>query len=361
MSNNRVSKWDNIKCLLIILVAVGHFANQFTDDYSLMRMVSIFIYSFHMPLFIFMSGLLSRKINKNAAFQWDKPVYFIMIGYLLKIITYLIKAAFRQDPIFELFGDDKLPWYMFAMAAFMAINYALRKIDWKIILPASVLLACLAGYVPWIGSFLYISRILVFFPFYYLGYILNPQKVMEFTKKFWVKASSVGILLLAGYLSVAKIGEVYPWIRMFTGRNAYEFIHIEGCGFYHRVIFYVIALMMGLAIVSLVPERYHAGVSRIGRNTLQIYFWHRLVLYVIMYSGAAEFLRMTCPKTWMILFLLAAVVLCDILSMQFFALPLDLLKALQYRIKRRIRYVHLLWRYAKLHHGIRNIIRVRIS
>ncbi len=353
MCKNRVSKWDNIKCLLIILVAVGHFANQFAEDYSTMRIVAFFIYSFHMPLFIFMSGLLSKKLDKDSSFQWDKPVYFIMIGYLIKIITYLIKAAFHKDPIFEFWGDDKLPWYMFAMAAFLIINYLIRNIDWKVILPGSVLIACLAGYVTWIGSFLYISRILVFFPFYYLGYILNPEKVMEFTGKIWVKISSVAILFFAGYLSAAKITEIYPWIRMFTGRNAYEFIHIEGCGFYHRVIFYIIALVMGLAIISLVPNKNNKKLSRIGRNTLQIYFWHRLILYVIMYSGMAELLKTVCPNGWMVLFLTMAVILCDILSASFFALPLDLLKAAQLKMKRGGRYVHLFLRYVKLHYGLR--------
>ena len=77
----RVCIWDNLKCVLIFLVVVGHFVNQFEDESSIMRSISFFIYSFHMPLFIFLSGLLEKRWEENRPFQWTKPVYYILIGY----------------------------------------------------------------------------------------------------------------------------------------------------------------------------------------------------------------------------------------------------------------------------------------
>lgn len=53
---------DNIKSVLILFLVFGHFTNLNRND-SLMAWINKVIYSFHMPLFIFTSGFLSRNIN----------------------------------------------------------------------------------------------------------------------------------------------------------------------------------------------------------------------------------------------------------------------------------------------------------
>ena len=155
----RISIWDNLKCFLMLSVVLGHFVNQYSDS-SFMRSMSIILYSYHMPLFIFVAGLLQKKWNPDHPFQWDKPVYYIILGYLLKIGIYTIKILFHQEAVFSLFTDTGIPWYMFAMAAYMVLAWLLRNRSYKIWLPLSVLLALLAGYVVEIGSFLYISCLL---------------------------------------------------------------------------------------------------------------------------------------------------------------------------------------------------------
>ena len=55
---------------------------------------------------------------------------------------------------------------MFAMAAFMLMTYLLRELPLWFVMPISIIdSACLAGYDTNIGSFLYLSRIIVFFLF----------------------------------------------------------------------------------------------------------------------------------------------------------------------------------------------------
>jgi fucose 4-O-acetylase-like acetyltransferase len=53
---------DNIKFVLILFIVYGHFTDLNRND-SLMAGINNVIYSFHMPLFIFTSGFLSRNIN----------------------------------------------------------------------------------------------------------------------------------------------------------------------------------------------------------------------------------------------------------------------------------------------------------
>ena len=55
MTNIRNTYWDTVKGILIVLVVIGHTGTMMGD-----RWLSV-IYSFHMPLFMFVSGFFSRK------------------------------------------------------------------------------------------------------------------------------------------------------------------------------------------------------------------------------------------------------------------------------------------------------------
>ena len=327
-AKERIYKWDNLKALLMITVVLGHFTNQFAAGEGalpLFRGMSIWIYSFHMPLFIFMSGLMCRKWDERSAFSWRKPVYFAMIGYLMKLFIYFIKIGFGKHPHFMFLSDTGIPWYMFAMAAFMVLGYMVRKQDPTKVLLASVAIACAAGYVNSIGSFLNLSRIIVFFPCYYLGYVLVEKDVREFASSKWLKLPSVLVIALVTWACFGMTNVFYPYIRLFTARNAYALIHVAKCGFMDRLAFYGIALLMGGAIMCLTPNIRIPLLDKIGQRTLQIYFWHRLILYVISYSGLVTLMQRHLGAGWIPAYLLLALILTAILSAKIFSLPLDLL------------------------------------
>lgn len=331
----RVFIWDNLKCFLMLSVVLGHFVNQYPDSYF-MRSMSIIIYSYHMPLFIFTAGLLQKKWTKDRPFRWDKPIYYIILGYLLKILIYTIKVAFDQEAVFSLFSDTGLPWYMFAMAVYMVLAYWIRNRNPGVCLIISVLLALLAGYVEQIGSFLYISRILVFFPFYFAGYLLDSDTMLKFTRKKWIRISAAPILIIGIGVSFYWIKDIFSIIRMFTGRNAYAFIRIADCGFQHRLLCYGITVVVSVALISLVPNRRLALAEAVGKNTLQIYFWHRLILYILMYSGFCDGLRSVCGSLWIPVYLLVAVVLTFALALRCFGWPLQKIKEIQMYIIREM-------------------------
>lgn len=325
-STKRIYKWDNLKCFLIVMVVIGHFVNQYAPISNTMKSLSLFIYSFHMPLFIFLSGLLQKKWSERCPFRWDKPIYYIMIGYILKFCIYGIKILFHQKAVFQWFEDTGIPWYMFAMAAFLVIAYLIKDLPVWFVLPISIMVACLSGYDEKIGSFLYLSRIIVFFPFYYIGYHLDLRKLQEVLDKLWIKCLSAIFLTDMILYTLAKIEDNYSYIRLFTGRNAYALINVENCGAIHRLLFYVIAILMGIAIISLTPNQEVPVMGLVGRRTLQIYFWHRLVLYVLTFSGMTDSLIKNMPSGWVWTYLGIAAALPFILSANFFEAPLTLIK-----------------------------------
>ena len=64
----RIYLFDNIKFLAILLVVIGHAINFLTETDGNMLEKSLFltIYSIHMPLFIFISGLFLKPMDKST-------------------------------------------------------------------------------------------------------------------------------------------------------------------------------------------------------------------------------------------------------------------------------------------------------
>ena len=61
--SNRIALWDNLKFILITLVVGGHFADTLIDYSKIYSSIFLFIYAFHMPLFIFISGYFHSEKN----------------------------------------------------------------------------------------------------------------------------------------------------------------------------------------------------------------------------------------------------------------------------------------------------------
>ena len=126
---NRIALWDNLKFFLVTCVVVGHFADQFTDVSIIYDSIFLFIYSFHIPLFIFISGVLYK--NKYTI---SKALFFISIGFVYKIISSLIDRVIygTVNVEFSLFSDGGISWFMFALAAYIIILKVIEnQNEWK--------------------------------------------------------------------------------------------------------------------------------------------------------------------------------------------------------------------------------------
>lgn len=58
----RIALWDNLKLFLIFLVVLGHLSFDYFDSSQMFRTISMVIYTFHMPAFVFISGLFVKGV-----------------------------------------------------------------------------------------------------------------------------------------------------------------------------------------------------------------------------------------------------------------------------------------------------------
>ena len=311
----RIFLFDNLKFLLIMTVVVGHCVYYMTGNSNIMKSIFIFIYSFHMPLFIYLSGLFHSDHNVK-----ERCLLFIFLGYIMKAVLYLIKAVLFHKADFSLLSDAGVPWYMFALAMFVACSYFLRNIDTRKIFILSVILACIVGYDKSVVDYLYLSRFVVFYPFYLLGQMTDPELLLRLHKNRSLKILSFAGIAVWAVLCVWKLDILYFLRPLFTGRHSFAGSSaLEAYGPLCRLFCILAAIAIGLFLICLVPDRELPFITDAGRHTLQVYFWHRAIIYFMEYLKLDKILSGFAAGK--ILWLLFGVILTVILSTKFFEFP----------------------------------------
>lgn len=296
----RIYRYDNIKALLIFLVVVGHMTTDYVSDSQLVRWTTLWIYSFHMPAFIFISGLVHKNyiteeraalgIKGETKLRWDKIIGFFLCGYGLKVFLQFTRTLMGQHPLWHTIEEPGIPWYLFVMAEYEALFYLMRKLDDKVkpwmMITGAFALSAAVGYFPFINDTFCLSRMINFLPIYMIGYYLDMKEFNSFLDdKKWLKA--VGWCGIAVSMAVCYFGPwgLYSWRKWFTGRRSYAFLNdffpgTYSNGWWIRLAVWLVAIVITLCVVSVVPDKKLGYVTTVGARTLNIYFWHRPVCYL---------------------------------------------------------------------------------
>lgn len=273
----RVQKWDILKFFLILCVVFGHVANQHTDTNG----IFIFIYSFHMPLFIFVSGLFSKRTIDEK--RYNRIFSYFVLYVFIKAIDFFSRIIFTGRISFSLLSERNLPWYAFVLFTFCMITVFLKNIDPKYVFAVSFTVALLSGYDSSINEFLMLSRTIVFYPFFYAGYILDPDTVSHKLNKKPLK-----IISFAGILSYIVVVYFFldylmPFKDLLSGQNPYRNVSFHnGFGMIYRLIHYVIIISLCIMIISLTPDKLGKGkIAKLGSRSVQVYALHYVFIDVL--------------------------------------------------------------------------------
>lgn len=329
----RIYLYDNVKCLAIFLVVIGHAINFLTDydGNNLEKSMYSLIYAFHMPLFIFISGLFVKPMNEETKFPKYKVLSFVLIGIVLRIMTSIVNLLLGTSPVYAVLDIyDTYAWFMWAMAVFTALTWLFRGLDKRLVLGLSFLVGCMAGYDSNLGDQFALMRIVVFFPIFLIGYYLDPKTLHTMLNKNWMKILAA-VFIVAMILLFVFNGKFALFMRpMFTGRNRFTALdNYYVFGPFFRILSYLIAAAFGVAILCLMPNKNIGYLTTIGARTLQIYFWHKIFLIAAeefhIYEKIEHFTGGTIAT---LIYILLAVGLTFFCSLKFFSFPTKQLLAI---------------------------------
>ncbi len=146
-----------------------------------------------MPLFIFISGLFDHPRDR---FPINKVAFYIVLGFLYKLLNFYVGLSLGHYS-FLLLGDSGAPWFMFSMAAWVSLTWLLRRFPLWPVLATSLALSLAVGYDSSIGDYLYLSRIITLFPFYWIAYKLHPERVVETVQS--RRCFALGVIVLIAW------------------------------------------------------------------------------------------------------------------------------------------------------------------
>ena len=127
--NSRIETLDIYKGFLIFLVVWGHFMMPLIDrEYPVARRLFLFIYSFHMPAFIFLSGYFYYDSWKRKGTKLKSVIPLIMLFFLMKILLHISDMLFYGDRniIPDFLHESSTPWYISALIFFRLSLYPLE-------------------------------------------------------------------------------------------------------------------------------------------------------------------------------------------------------------------------------------------
>ena len=278
---NRIAKWDNLKAVLVYLVILGHIVDYFTKDSVNMRRIFLFIYIFHMPCFLFISGLFSKR-------NIDERRYYKMFSYLvmylfIKVLIWLVNVWIEGNTSFSLLTESSIPWYVFALFVFSLITVFLKQIDCRWVMVFVVILGCMAGYDRKLNDTLVGLRILVYYPFFYAGYLCDTAKLEKITDSKKLRILSVLLLVILMVVVYSQIDHIY-WLRpLLTGRNGYKKLgEWAEYGFFLRLCYYLFVTVTVVAVISVVPKERIPLITKLGQRSFQIYALHSVFIKIFM-------------------------------------------------------------------------------
>ena len=281
-NNKRIAKWDNVKFWMILCVVVGHVMNCFRGN-TTADIIYTFVYSFHMPVMIFVAGMFSRNCIEQK--RYETVINYIAVYLIMKVLeaasTYIVKGSFSYHFLWE----SGPAWFALAMAVFILTTMFISRYNGKYIFAIALLAGCFAILDTHFGDHFASMRIMVFYPVFLAGFYSRPEM-------FDLSGYGISIRLMsriAGVIVLACVGCIMYRLRgnqltlllgLFKGKYAYDDlgIGIESVGF--RLACYILWIVMIAAVIVVIGNQ-NTVLTWIGSRSMSVFIWHNIIIDIV--------------------------------------------------------------------------------
>lgn len=314
----RLAKWDNLKFFLIYCVVLGHMVAGLETDSLLLRGLHLFIYTFHMPAFLFVSGLFSKRSIDSR--RIEKAVVYLILYLFMKIFRFLVYSIINGKASgFDFLSEGGVPWFALALFLYYLMTMAVSRLKSSYLLIVAVGVGMMAGYDASLGSFLVGMRLLTFYPFFLAGYCMPIEKITQFTDKKAVKTVSAAVVAIVFGICFVYNNRLYGSLSFLKGKAAFAKMGMLPFGGIYRGIYYAAVMILIVCIISLIPSANNL-FTVFGRRTIQVFALHYPILRILLkVFHLKEHLQALWPAHYGVLVPAVAFLLTIALSLSFFA------------------------------------------
>lgn len=273
--NKRNYFLDNLKVVLIFLVVLGHVIEHYIEGSYILKGTYLFVYIFHMPLFVCISGYLSKNVDKCSR----TAIKNLLIPYVVfNMIWYFAVYIGTGEFMFTLIYPGWTLWYLLSLFLWrISLKYLIKV---KHILSISILLSLFIGYLSIGETFLSFFRTINFLPFFLIGYFLSEDNINLRKKPSRIISIIVIIIYMGATLYVAK-NNLLDYRFLYNSQSYAD----SGLGLFQGSLFkfisYVSSIILSVCVANIVPSE-KKFYTYIGKSTMTIYVFH-IYLVILMY------------------------------------------------------------------------------
>lgn len=304
----RIALWDNARFVLLVLVVMGHAISTIRMDSDFGFAAYAYIYLFHMPALILLSGVFAKPESTPKAVK--STVQLLVIWLIWEGIWALTHffASDRALPNSWLVSPAWTLWFLVSLATMRILLPYIAQLRHPLIF--SIVLALAAGLFPAVGTHFSASRTLCFLPFFVVGWLAKDRGWLSgdwfHQPARWLRGTAWALFAAIAIVFVAVPGfrEVWRIDKWLTWRDDYASLFENGAigdwvpgewwavalgGIGVRSALLVVAAAMTLALLVLVP-RGHSVITVWGSRTLYIYLLHAPIIAILRETGTVDWM-----------------------------------------------------------------------
>lgn len=269
---------DNAKLLLVVLVVVGHGWTVLPADGVAARPYD-FLYAWHMPAFVFVTGYLSRTFDYSRGRMWRLARTVLVPYVLFEAAMGLFRVHVGGEKLEDLFADPHWPmWFLAALFFWRLVTPVFRAMPGGV--AVAVLLSLGAGL--WAGDTLDLARVLGLLPFFVLGLKATPERLE------WLRGrvpTLLGVAVLVGIWFLSAYTDRWASTEWLYYRAQYDELAVSDVrAAVTRLVIIAIGVAGTCAFLALVPRR-TTWFTGMGAATLVVYLFHGFAVKGMEYAG----------------------------------------------------------------------------
>ncbi len=269
---SRSPYWDNLKGFFMLCVILAHLFLP----YSMFKTELALTLMYVMPAFILLSGYMSSSKSILRSNLTKLLILFIFLQYGMALASCLYNREYLDWT--QAYYSS---WFLLAILLYRFSLHFIKRI--KPLLAFSCIVSIIVGFSPNF-DFMVMQKIIALYPFFLIGYYLRgriPREGLSLAVPAKIMALLVGFALFTFSYYISRYNYITADDWFFHAYDTWR-------DAIHRIVVMFLSAIYVCILLIITPQKPIWGLSKVGKNSLSVYIFHRPLTLLFLYLFPAN-------------------------------------------------------------------------